>query len=354
LASCRTAALGGHKQVCDHCGHTEIAYNSCRNRHCPKCRAQARAQWLDDRAGELLPAPYFHLVFTLPDGIGPLALSNRRRVYGILFKAVAETLTTIAGDPRHLGAKIGFLAILHTWGQRLQFHPHLHCVVPGGGLSPERDRWIPCRRPSFFLPVRVLSRLYRGKFLALLRQDYQRGKLHLTGKLAPLKDPRAWLQWLGEFQSQEWVVYAKPPFGGPEQVLKYLARYTHRVAISNRRIDSVEDGKVTFRWKDYAHAHRQRMMTLTAVEFLRRFLLHILPSGFMRIRYYGYLANRSRADQLALARRLLQAAPLAEPSTKQANQATDPWRCPECKVGRLIRIETTATPSERAPPSLAA
>jgi len=360
LTRCRTAVLGGHRYRCDRCGHEKIAYNSCRNRHCPTCQAQARAKWLEDRAAELLPVPYFHVVFTIPDLIGPLALFNRRRLYGILLKAAAQSLQALGRDPKHLGAEIGFLAILHTWGQQLQHHPHVHCVVPGGGLSPDRTRWIRCRSPRFFLPVRPLSRLFRGKFLALLGRDYTHGKLKLPGKLASLQNAECWSRWMDELREHEWVVYAKPPFGGPEQVLKYLARYTHRVAISNRRIVSVEAGQVTFRYKDYARGQSQRTLRLEAVEFLRRFLLHLLPSGFMRIRYYGFLANRARAEKLALLRRLLGAAGKAkEVRGEQADRdgpPADPWLCPHCRKGRLVQVGTVPASSslERSPPALAA
>ncbi len=301
ITLCRTAALGGHVEACDKCGHRRISYNSCRNRHCPKCQASARAKWLEERTAELLPVPYFHVVFTLPEMIGPLALQNPRAVYGILFQAAAETLLEVAATPRRLGAKIGFLAVLHTWGQNLMHHPHLHCVVPGGGLSPDGSRWIPCRE-GFFLPVRILSRVFRGKFLSLLRKAYQRGKLRFYGELKPLEEPEHFERWLDATVKTEWVVYAKPPFGGPEQVLKYLARYTHRVAISNDRLIALEDGRVRFHWKDYAHGNAQKTMTLDAAEFIRRFLLHVLPTGFMKIRHYGFLANRNRREMVSLAR----------------------------------------------------
>jgi hypothetical protein len=359
LTRCRTATLGGHKRICDRCGHEEISYNSCRNRHCPKCQARARAKWLDDRADDLLEVPYFHVVFTLPNAFGPLALQNRRRVYGILFRAVAVTLLTIGRDPKHLGAEIGFLAVLHTWSQKLQHHPHVHCVVPGGGLAPDGDQWIACRSKRFFLPVRVLSRLFRGKFLAYLRKAYRQEKLSLRGKLADLQDPATWSLWLEGLATQEWVVYAKPPFGGPTQALKYLARYTHRVAIANSRLVALGDGKVTFRWKDYARGNRQRLMTLDGTEFLRRFLLHILPSGFQRIRHYGFLGNRVRAKKLARAKSLLDEEENRKASAEEEprdDTKEDPWLCPVCQAGHLVRSETlSAYPArERAPPDLAA
>ena len=347
LAACRTQALGGHKRQCDRCGHEEIAYNSCRNRHCPKCRARARAEWLAAREKDLLAVPYFHVVFTLPDEIGPLALQNKRQVYGILFRAVSETLLTIARDPKHLGAEIGFLAVLHTWGQNLHHHPHVHCVVPGGGLSPDGTRWVSCRK-NFFLPVRVLSRLFRKRFLVLLRQAFDSGKLSFHGKIQHCAETQSWSQLLRTLGARDWVVYAKPPFGGPEQVLKYLARYTHRVAISNQRLVSFEDGKVCFRWKGYAQANRQRTMTLDAVEFIRRFLLHALPKGFQRIRHFGFLANRVRQQKLSLCRQLLGQAEELEAGVCDAASEGKPGpapepsddTCPACKIGRMHVVET--------------
>src|SRR4051812_12155356 len=320
ITACRTAALGGHVEECDHCGHREISYNSCRNRHCPKCQATAAAQWMEEREAALLPVEYFHVVFTLPAALGPMALQNPREVYGLLFRAAAETLQQIAADPKHLGAEIGFLAVLHTWGQNLEHHPHVHCVVPGGGPSPDGSRWVACR-PGFFLPVRVLSRVFRGKFLALLRHAFDRGRLSFHGKLAALKDPGEFRRRLDAAGRTEWVVYAKPPFGGPEQVLKYLARYTHRVAISNQRLTALEGDAVEFLWKDYAHKAKQKSMRLEAVELIRRFLLHVLPSGFVRIRHYGFLANRVCHEKLARCRELLGGAAtpeavIAEPSAR--------------------------------------
>jgi Putative transposase/Transposase zinc-binding domain len=344
LVRCRTAELGGHVEQCDSCGHQRIAYNSCRNRHCPRCQAAARGQWLDERAAELLPVEYFHVVFTLPGVLGPVALQNQRLVYGTLFQAAAQSLLQLARDPRHLGVDIGFLAVLHTWGQNLHLHPHVHCVVPGGGLAPEGDRWLSCR-PGFFLPVRPLGRLFRGKFLGLLGRAYDRGLLGLHGQQRYLTDPGAFRQLLASCWEVEWVVYAKPPFGGPEQVLKYLARYTHRVAISNQRLVKVEAGQVFFRWKDYAHGNQQKVMTLEAVEFIRRFLQHVVPSGFVRIRHYGLLANRAREANLARCRELLgtRARPsVAEDVPKEAQAAKDEpppaVGCPVCGGGRMIVI----------------
>jgi len=345
IAACRTAALGGHVEECDRCGHRQVAYNSCRNRHCPKCQATAAADWTEAREAELLPVEYFHTVFTLPAALNPIALQNPRVVYGILFRAAAETLQRVAADPKHLGAEIGFLAVLHTWGQNLQHHPHVHCVVPGGGLAPDGAHWVSCR-PGFFLPVRVLSRVFRGKFLALLKAAFDQGELAFGGGLATLADPVAFRRRLAASAGTEWVVYAKPPFGGPEQVLKYLARYTHRVAISNHRLVALRGDEVEFLWKDYAHGGEQRPMTLEAVEFIRRFLLHVLPSGFVRIRHYGFLANRVCREKLGLCRDRLAALtpPVAAepvPEPKAAVEARpEAHACPACGAGRMVIVET--------------
>ena len=348
IERCRTAALGGHKWRCENCKHEETSYNSCRNRHCPKCHAAARAKWLEAEADHLLPLEYFHLVFTLPADLGDLALRNKRQIYGALFRAAAEALATVAADEKHLGAEIGFLAVLHTWGQNLQHHPHLHCVVPGGGLSPDRSRWIPCRK-GFFLPVRVLSRLFRGKFLDILEKLRCSGKLFLGGALAQLDDPRVWRTFLRALRQHEWVVYSKPPFWGAAHVLKYLARYTHGVAISNRRLISAVDGKVRFSWKDYAHGSKRRVMTLEAREFIRRFLLHVLPKGFVRIRHYGFLSNRSRDQRLEVIKALIcesamgdatdleQTTANAKPAAATAEVLDGP-PCPRCQRGRLVLI----------------
>jgi len=306
LVACRTAALGGHAERCADCGLVRIAYNSCRNRHCPKCQGLARAGWLAERQAELLPVPYFHVVFTVPAPLGEIAFQNKAVVYAILLRAAAETLRTIAADPRHLGAEIGIVAVLHTWGQTLHHHPHVHCVVPGGGLSPDGSRWIACR-PGFFLPVRVLSRLFRRLFLEHLQAAFAAGELGFFGALADLAEPAAFATRLAELRRSEWVVYAKRPFGGPEQVLAYLGRYTHRVAIANSRLVALADGQVSFRWRDYRHHDKLKVMTLAAEEFIRRFLLHTLPDGFHRIRHYGFLANGQRAAKIALCRRLLAA-----------------------------------------------
>jgi Putative transposase/Transposase zinc-binding domain len=317
LALCRTAALGGHTECCAGCGHERMSYNSCRNRHCPKCQAATRAHWLEREACSLLPVEYYHMVFTLPQALGPLALQNPRVLYDLLFRSAWDTVRELAADPHYLGATVGLLAVLHTWGQTLCHHPHLHCVVTGGGLScavngqvAERPAWVACR-PGFFLPVRVLSRLFRGKFLAGLRAAYAAGRLSFHGKLADLAEASAFAAWLGPLYAQAWVVYAKAPFGGPEQVLKYLARYTHRVAISNSRLVSLEAGQVAFRYKDYADDRQEKVMKLAVDEFIRRFLQHVLPSGFVKIRHYGLLANRYRAARLQVCRQLLRVVALA-------------------------------------------
>jgi hypothetical protein len=327
---CRTAALGGHTEVCAECGLVRCAYNSCRNRHCPKCQAAARAEWIAARQAELLPVPYFHVVFTLPAAVAEIAFQNKEAVYAILMRTAAETLRTIAADPRHLGAEIGLVAVLHTWGQTLHHHPHVHCVVPGGGLSPDGMRWVACR-PGFFLPVRVLSRLFRRLFLAELDTAFAAGQLGFFGELAEFAEPGAFARRLNEARQGEWVVYAKPPFGGPGQVLAYLGRYTHRVAISNARLVSMSDGQVAFRWRDYRHHGRAKVMTLEADEFIRRFLLHTLPDGFHRIRHYGFLANGHRVGKLGLCRRLLDqaTAPPPDEARDQASQRA-PVCCPCC------------------------
>jgi hypothetical protein len=345
IGVCRTPALGGHVDQCDRCGYRKISYCSCRNRHCPKCHERARAQWLEQRAAELLPVEYFHVVFTLPQRLAPLALQNQRLIYGILFRAAAETLTRIAGDPRHLGARIGFLAVLHTWGQNLNHHPHLHCVVPGGGIALDQRRWISCRQ-QFLFPVKVLSRLFRAKFVAYLKTAFRDGKLGFHGQLKSLSERRNFVEWLSPVAGTEWVVYAKPPFGGPRQVLKYLARYTHRVAISNQRLISLEDDRVTFRWKNYARGNQPGTMTLQAAEFVRRFLLHVLPRGFVKVRHFGLLANRGRRRNLALCRKLLAASSPARNFYPAHDQLADQMEtdqrhhCPRCRAGHMQRLET--------------
>jgi hypothetical protein len=350
IEECRTVALGGHVDECASCGHQVISYNSCRNRHCPKCQPLASAQWVEARQAEVLPVEYFHVVFTVPEELAPLALQNKRVVYDILFAAASQTLLKIAADPKHLGAEIGFLAVLHTWGQNLLHHPHLHCVVPGGGLTPDGKQWVACR-PGFFLPVRVLSRLFRRLFLESLHQAFERSALCFHASLAHLADERAFADLIAGARRKEWVVYAKPPFGGASQVLSYLGRYTHRVAISNERLVKMEDGQVTFRWKDYRRDYRPRTMTLAAAEFIRRFLLHVLPTGFQRIRQYGLLANRKRAVKLAVCRRLLGVAegaiesksPTADDQAEYGAVSGETFsRCPLCRTGRLQRGEVIA------------
>ncbi len=343
---CRTSALGGHAGKCGQCDYIHISYNSCRNRHCPKCQNTERAKWLEARKAELLPVEYFHVVFTIPEELARIAFHNREIVYGILFRAASETLLTIARDPNHLGAEIGFFAVLHTWGQNLQHHPHIHCVVPGGGLSPDYERWMSCK-PGFFLPVRVLSRLFRRLFLEAVDEAFAEGKLQFHGELESLADRSAFAQYLAPLRGKEWVVYSKPPFGGPQQALEYLGRYTHRVAISNERLLAVRDGEVTFQWKDYRHKHKHnsRAMTLASDEFIRRFLIHTLPAGFQRIRHFGFLANRHRKEKLELCRKLLET-PATEllPNAMQclillaALTPCPEVHCPKCKTGVLVRI----------------
>jgi len=341
IEACRTAALGGHVERCQECAHTRIAYNSCRNRHCPKCQWSAATEWLTAREAELLPIPYFHVVFTLPAEIGAIAYQNKAKVYGLLFKAAADTLTTIAADPKHLGADIGFIAVLHTWGQNLDHHPHVHCIVPAGGASPDGTQWIRCR-PNFLLPVRVLSRLFRRLFTERLVALHRAGELQFFGNLASLVNGDAFSAYLAPLRKSEWVVYAKRPFAGPRQVLAYLARYTHRVAISNSRIQSLSDGRVCFRWKDYRQNGKAKNMTLTADEFMRRFLLHVLPDGFHRIRHYGLFANGHRGEKLALCRKLLDV-PAAAPDCLGDDDAgsahSEPLPCP-CCGGRMKIIES--------------
>jgi hypothetical protein len=347
IEACRTALLGGHVERCEDCAHTRIAYNSCRNRHCPKCQWTAAQAWLTAREAELLPAPYFHVVFTLPAAIGAIAYQNKARIYGLLFSAAAEALTTIAADPKHLGAEIGAIAVLHTWGQNLDHHPHVHCIVPGGGVASDGERWIPCRS-GFFLPVRVLSRLFRRLFLQRLGTLHAASELNFFGDLVDLKDSAVFAAYLTRLRKTEWVVYAKRPFAGPKQVLAYLARYTHRVAIANSRLLSFADGKVRFRWKDYRQHGNTKVMTLDVDEFIRRFLLHVLPDGFHRIRHYGLFANGHRADKLALCRKLLDTSPESSPRSSDgcADQATDDGNlhpCP-CCGGRMRIIETFEGP----------
>jgi hypothetical protein len=357
IERCRTAALGGHVAACQDCGHIHVAYNSCRNRHCPKCQGAAAKDWLAARQAELLPVPYYHVVFTLPAPVADIACQNKAVVYDILFKAAAETLTTIAADPRHLGARIGLTAVLHTWGSALTHHPHVHCIVPGGGISPAGDSWVSCR-PGFFLPVRVLSRLFRRLFLDKLAAAHEAGHLRFFNDLAQLQNRGAFADHLAPLRKTDWVVYAKRPFAGPEAVLSYLSRYTHRVAIANSRLIAFDGKSVTFKWKDYrAKAQdRQKVMTLRADEFIRRFLIHVLPQGFHRIRHYGLFANGERTGNLARARQLLDMpAPQdeSEPGTETLETPSLAQPCP-CCGGPMIVIETFEPGhAPRAPPEKA-
>ena len=352
ITRCRTAALGGHRDQCSACGHTAISYNSCRNRHCPRCQGNARQRWLQARERELLPTRYVHVVFTLPRELASLALQNKRLIYNALFHASAETLLEIASDPRHLGAEIGFFSVLHSWNQRLQFHPHVHCVVAAGGLAPDHDRWISSRQ-SFFLPIKVLSRVFRGKFVNALKAAFREDKIKFYGRLTPLAEPRAFASWLRLLFRHDWVVYSKRPFGGPEHVLRYLGAYTHRVAISNSRLVALSQSNVTFRWRDSAHGNKKRLMTLPVDEFLRRFLLHLLPRGFMRIRNFGFLANRHRAERLSLCFRLLR--PDSTPTSSASSSAASVhsgWNCPICGgVMQVVERLSAAALLLRSPPS---
>lgn len=355
LRACRTAALGGHVARCGDCGHTAISYNSCRNRHCPKCQAGAARAWLEARAADLLPVEYFHVVFTLPAPVAAIAFQNKAIVYALLFEAAADTLKVIAADRRHLGAEIGATMVLHTWGQTLTHHPHVHCIVPGGGLAPDGKTWIACR-PGFFLPVRVLQRLFRRLFLDKLRAAQRAGKLRFFNELAPLAATTAFDAHIAPLRRSEWIVYAKRPFAGPEQVLAYLSRYTHRIAISNRRLVALDDSHVAFTWRDYACGSARRVMRLDAHEFLRRFLLHVLPDGFQRIRHYGFLANGHRRAKLAAIRSLLAVAPpLAasavadEPTAPEPGQPSAP--CPCCGATMII-VEILPGPLRRRWPRL--
>ena len=352
IEQCRTSVLGGHVDQCDACAYRRVSYNSCRTRHCPKCQSLAKAKWLQAQLADLLPVPYFHVVFTLPEQLAHLALPNKRVIYNLLFAAASQTLLKIAADPKHLGAQIGFLAVLHTWSQQLRHHPHLHCVVPAGGLSLDGQRWINCR-PNFFLPVRVLSRLFRRLFREKLWHAYQLGQLSFPGSLAYLTEPRAGKRFLANLARTEWVVYAKRPFGGPQQVLDYLGRYTHRVAISNHRLVSLAESNVTFTWRDYRHGNRQSLLTLTTDEFIRRFLLHTLPRGFQRLRHFGLLSNRHRVDKLQRCRQLLGVAPdtasnsiLVQPGNYQllyqSLTGTSLTTCPACQRGQMLCTELIA------------
>ena len=333
ICACQTAELGAHLQQCDHCSHEIIAFNSCRNRHCPKCQAGAREKWLAARSQELLPVPYCHVVFTLPAQLSTLAFRNPQVVYSLFFRAVSETLLTIAADPRRLGAHIGFLAVLHTWNQKLLYHPHLHCLIPAGGISPDGTRWIRSRK-RFFLPVRVLRRMFRGKFLALLGAAFRNKRLRFPGRLGSLSNPTEFDRLVRKLRSIEWVIYAKPPLGA-DHVIRYLARYTHRVAISNGRLIDFSDGKVTLRWRDSADANQQKLMTISSAEFVRRFLLHVLPRGFVKIRHFGFLSNRNRKISLPLCRVLL---PANEITSRDPSTSSCQGKCPICRTGILRTI----------------
>jgi hypothetical protein len=355
IEQCRSAALGGHLLHCDGCGHDQVAYNSCRNRHCPKCQASAAKRWLQERQADLLPVDYYHVVFTLPAPISAIAYYNKAVIYRLLFEVAAQTLITIAADPKHLGAQIAATLVLHTWGSALTHHPHVHGIVPGGGLSPDAKRWVACK-PGFFLPVRVLSRLFRRRFLEELNQAHQAGQLQFFGEYAELADAKAFAQWLAPMGKCEWVVYAKRPFADPAAVLAYLSRYTHRVAISNSRLISMDETGVTFRWKDYRATGktRHKTMTLESDEFMRRFLLHVLPSGFHRIRHYGLIANNARKEKLALARELLQVAPAVVADANSVDAPTEPVRptfvCAHCGASMVIIQTLIRQRAIRGPP----
>jgi hypothetical protein len=354
---CRTATLGGHRYKYS-CGHTDISYNSCRNRHCPKCQTLQKEKWIEARCEDLLPVQYFHVVFTIPSELNPLVIMNQRVMYNILFRSVSETLMELSDNPRHLGAYIGFIGILHTWGQNLMDHPHIHCVVPGGGLSPDGSRWVSCRK-RFFIPVRVMSALFRGKFLDHLKSSFKSGELIFPGGIRHLKDPGTFEAFRGQFYHKKWIVYCKPPFDGAEGVLQYLGRYTHRIAISNNRILKIQDGNVSFRWRDYADGNKQKTMTLKADEFIRRFLLHVLPPRYVRIRHFGLLANRRRKDNIALCRELLGS---CETVTKEKDKP-ETWQdqllricgidintCPVCKKGTVVMAEILLPSRCNGPP----
>jgi putative transposase/transposase-like zinc-binding protein len=340
ILHCRTAALGGHIDICPRCGGDKtISYNSCRNRHCPKCQSQARQRWIAARKEELLETRYFHVVFTLPHELHTLILQNETELYNLLFRTVADTLLEVAANPGHLGAKIGFFAILHTWGQNLLFHPHIHCVIPGGGLSPDHIGWIHSR-DAFFLPIRVLSKVFRGKFVDALKHAHRRGRLMFAGSIQRMEDPKCFAAFLRTLFRQNWVVYAKPAFGGPEQVLRYLGRYTHRIAISNHRLVSFDGTHVTFRWRDYARGNKQRLMTVSAEEFIRRFLVHVLPKRFVRIRHFGFMANYQRSSARELSRQLLKMTPIIRSTETAASLSS--WTCPKCGGPMTIVERLTA------------
>jgi hypothetical protein len=353
IERCRTSALGGHVDRCDHCGYERVQYNSCRNRHCPNCQGLARKSWVHAREQELLPIPYFHVVFTLPDELHPIALVNQREIYRLLFRAASETLLELAKDERHMGGHVGVIAVLHTWGQAITDHPHLHCIVTGGGISNDESRWVSPKKLTakrdFFIHVNVISDFFKKKFLYYLKREYRAGAFKWVGNIRYLQDKRSFQQLIDELYEKSWVTYCKKPFGGPEQVIRYLGHYTHRVAISNKRILSYSDGLVTFRWKDYRDQSRTKIMPLAVDEFIRRFLLHILPDNFYRIRYYGFLANRNRKANLSRCRQLLGVS-IAMKSPELSSKTfdilllelcgIDAWRCPECETGTMHRVKT--------------
>jgi hypothetical protein len=342
---CRTAALGGHKDKCDSCGHIEISYNSCRNRHCPKCQTLQKEKWIEARNEDLLPIQYFHVVFTIPSELNPLVIMNQKVMYNLMFRSVSETLMELSGNPKHLGARIGFMGVLHTWGQNLMDHPHIHCVVTGGGLSLDGNRWVSCRK-RFFLPVRVMSSLFRGKLLAYLKNAFEAGELIFPGGISCLKEPHVLERLRRQLYHKKWVVYCKPPFDGAQGVLQYLGRYTHRIAISNNRILTAEDGTVTFRFRDYSDGNKQKIMSLKVDEFIRRFLLHVLPARYVRIRHFGLLANRSRKDNISLCRAFLGVCMTIAKEKKETWQeqllricGIDVTTCPVCQRGRMFTVD---------------
>ncbi len=355
IERCRTSRLGGHVDRCDDCGHERISYNSCRNRHCPKCGALAKEKWIQSRQRDLLPVPYFHIVFTLPDELNAITLYNQRLMYTMLFRAASETLLCLGRDPKHLGGEIGLISVLHTWGQNLMNHPHLHCIVPGGALSPDGKKWIGSQK-KFFISVHILSKVFRGKFLASLKSAYQQKKLQLEGALEPLRNKNIFQAIITSLYEKGWVVYAKQPFGGPEQVLAYLGRYTHRVALTNNRLVSMSDGKVSFHWKDYRDHNKEKLMTLDVFEFLRRFLLHVLPERLCKIRYYGFLSNRHRIDQLGKCKELLDVPVVLKQIEKKTWEelfleltGVDIRICPACHKGKM-RSYHVLEPVQNAPP----
>jgi Putative transposase/Transposase zinc-binding domain len=358
IESCRTAALGGHKDKCDHCGHLEISYNSCRNRHCPKCQTLTKEKWIEARSEDLLPIEYFHVVFTIPSALNPLVSMNRKVMYDLLFRSVSETLVKLSNDPKHLGARIGAISILHTWGQSLMDHPHIHCIVTGGGLSPDGSHWVPCRK-GFFIHIRVMSELFKRKFLDLLKKCFKKGVLVFDGAISHLKEPGTFESFRRHLYNKKWVVYCKPPFNGAKGVLQYLGRYTHRIAISNNRILSNRDGRVSFLWRDYADDNRQKTMKLTSDEFIRRFLLHVLPERYVRIRHFGMLANRNRKDNIAACHKMLGDKKVIKEKRRETWQeqllrisGIDVTACPICQKGKMCRVERLLPVRCNSPPEL--